>query len=60
MKQPSNTRPNLLVRIAPFALLLLAVVSLPTQPPQSVVLSGTAEAPPVVTSASGTGEINRR
>lgn len=54
MKQPSNTRPNLLVRIAPFALLLLAVASLHALSPQSAVLSGAAEAPPVVTSASGT------
>lgn len=57
MNQPSNTFPSLLVRIAPFALLLLAVASLHAQQPQSVVLSGAAEAPPVVTSASGTGEI---
>lgn len=60
MNQPSNTCPNLLVRIAPFALLLLAVASLHAQAPQSMVPSGTAKVPSVVTSASGTGEINRR
>lgn len=57
MSQPSAPRPNLLVTIAPFALLLLAVASLHAQQPQSVVLSGAAEAPPVATSASGMGEI---
>lgn len=57
MNLPSITRPGLLARIAPLAVLLLATAGLHAQQPLSVVLAGTAEAPPVATSASGTGTI---
>lgn len=55
MNLTSNS--NLFRRLAPLALLLLASAGLHAGQPGSFPLSGAAEVPPIVTSASGTGEI---
>lgn len=56
MNLTSNPRRSLLSRLAPLSFLLLASAGLQAEP-MSFPLSGAAEVPPVVTSASGKGEI---
>ncbi|HWR78183.1 MAG TPA: CHRD domain-containing protein [Thiobacillus sp.] len=48
---------SLLSRVTPLALLLLASANLYAQQPMSISLKGSAEVPPVTTSATGSGQI---
>ena len=57
MNLTSNSRRSLFRRLAPLALLLLASTGLQAEQPVPFPLNGAAEVPPVVTSASGKGEI---
>lgn len=57
MVNTSKSPRNLLSRVAPYALLLLASANLYAQQPVSLSLKGGYEVPPVKTSATGTGQI---
>jgi len=57
MTNPSKSTTSLLCRAAPFALLLLVSANLYAQQPMSISLKGSAEVPPVTTSATGSGQI---
>lgn len=60
MIDTSQSPKNLLRRIIPIAMLVLASGSLHAQQAISISLRGTAEVPSVTTSASGTGQITVR
>ena len=53
----SKSITSLLGRAAPVALLLMASANLYAQQPMSITLKGSAEVPPVNTSATGSGQI---
>lgn len=53
----SKSIPSLLGRAAPLALLLMTSANLYAQQPMSITLKGSAEVPPVNTSATGSGQI---
>lgn len=58
MAKPSIPETNYtLLRLAPLAIFLLMTANAVAQQPISLNLSGNAEVPPVVTSASGTGQV---
>lgn len=57
MTSTSKSPRGLLGRAVPLALLLLASANLYAQQPMSLTLKGSAEVPPVTTSATGTGQI---
>lgn len=57
MINPSKSSRTLLSRVAPLVLLLMASANLYAQQPLSISLKGSAEVPPVTTSAMGSGQI---
>lgn len=57
MTATPTSRRSLFGRLAPIALILLASGSVHAQQTNSLVLSGSAEVPPVTTSAAGSGQI---
>lgn len=57
MKNPSKSITHLLSRVSPLVLLLLTSANLYAQQPMSIFLKGSAEVPPVATSARGSGQI---
>lgn len=57
MFKPSKSPRTLPHRLVPFALLLLASANLYAQQPMSISLKGSAEVPPVTSSAVGSGQI---
>lgn len=57
MNNPSKSTTSPLSRVAPLALLLLSSANLYAQQPMSISLKGSAEVPPVTTSAMGSGQI---
>ena len=58
MKYPSNAPRSLRRHFTPLALLLMATASAHAQPPMSLTLNGATEMPPVVTAATGSGQIS--
>ncbi|MHB1092605.1 CHRD domain-containing protein [Thiobacillus sp.] len=57
MNNPFPSLPKLLSRSAALAVLLMASANLYAQEPMSITLTGSAEVPPVNTSATGSGQI---
>ncbi|WP_428827466.1 CHRD domain-containing protein [Azonexus sp. IMCC34842] len=57
MLNPSHSRRRPLVRAAQFALLLIASASLHAEPSIAIPLNGSAEVPPVSTTATGSSQI---
>lgn len=57
MINTSNAPRNLLVHVLPLALLLMTSASLRAEQAMSISLNGAAEVPPVLTSATGSGQL---
>ncbi len=57
MTTSSRATRNILCRVVPLVLLMLASISLHAQQPMAIVLKGIAEIPAVKTAATGTGQI---